>query len=209
MVRQNFGTGGSPSGNVDTSATACSVTTSWQKFTRTFTVPSISSKTLGTTVDTHYLQLQFACPLNATMTIDLAQVQLEAGSVSTPFEVEPFETTLRKCQRYYEKSYKYDTLPGTSNAQEGLARVTNTSNGGGEVIFMVFFAVPKRVPPNILAFNFNGAAGTWTQTRPNVFVTNAPTFAYVTEKSFSPYYVFAAAWTTTDHYGHWVANAEL
>jgi hypothetical protein len=28
-------------------------------------------------------------------------IQLEAGSVATPFEFEPFETTLRKCQRYY------------------------------------------------------------------------------------------------------------
>ena len=28
-------------------------------------------------------------------------VQLEVGSVATPFEFEPFETTLRKCQRYY------------------------------------------------------------------------------------------------------------
>ena len=28
-------------------------------------------------------------------------VQLETGSVATPFEFEPFETTLRKCQRYY------------------------------------------------------------------------------------------------------------
>ena len=31
----------------------------------------------------------------------LAGVQLEAGSVATPFEFEPYETTLRKCQRYY------------------------------------------------------------------------------------------------------------
>jgi microcystin-dependent protein len=29
-------------------------------------------------------------------------VQLEAGDVATPFESEPFETTLRKCQRYYQ-----------------------------------------------------------------------------------------------------------
>jgi hypothetical protein len=28
-------------------------------------------------------------------------VQLEAGPVATPFEFEPFETTLRKCQRYF------------------------------------------------------------------------------------------------------------
>ena len=31
-------------------------------------------------------------------------VQLEAGPVATPFEFEPFETTLRKCQRYCIKT---------------------------------------------------------------------------------------------------------
>lgn len=29
-------------------------------------------------------------------------VQLEVGPVATPFEFEPYETTLRKCQRYYQ-----------------------------------------------------------------------------------------------------------
>jgi hypothetical protein len=30
-------------------------------------------------------------------------VQLETGPVATPFEFEPYEATLRKCQRYYQK----------------------------------------------------------------------------------------------------------
>jgi microcystin-dependent protein len=33
-------------------------------------------------------------------------VQLEAGPVATPFEFEPFETTLRKCQRYLRTRHK-------------------------------------------------------------------------------------------------------
>ena len=39
--------------------------------------------------------------LTATNTFTFAGVQLEAGPVATPFEFEPFETTLRKCQRYF------------------------------------------------------------------------------------------------------------
>ena len=31
-------------------------------------------------------------------------IQLEVGAAATPYEFEPFETTLRKCQRYYERS---------------------------------------------------------------------------------------------------------
>ena len=42
---------------------------------------------------------------------------MEIGEKATEFEHEPFETTLRKCQRYYEKSYDHDTA---------LAAVTDT-----------------------------------------------------------------------------------
>ena len=45
-------------------------------------------------------QVNLMATLNATWQI--TGVQLEAGPVTTPFEFEPFETTLRKCQRYYE-----------------------------------------------------------------------------------------------------------
>ena len=41
-------------------------------------------------------------------------IQLEVGSTASGFEFEPFETILRKCQRYYEKSYEYGTALGTA-----------------------------------------------------------------------------------------------
>ena len=45
-------------------------------------------------------------------------VQLEAGAVATPFEFEPFETTLRKCLRYYSRYTGYDlsTISGLAYA---------------------------------------------------------------------------------------------
>jgi hypothetical protein len=59
-------------------------------------------------------------------------VQLEAGPVATPFEFEPFETTFRKCQRYYERGtsrirrQNNDTLRSSSEAIE--YKVTKRSN---------------------------------------------------------------------------------
>ena len=50
-----------------------------------------------------------ASTLNATWQV--TGVQLEVGSQSTPFEHEPYETTLRKCQRYYY-SFKTDNQNG-------------------------------------------------------------------------------------------------
>ena len=39
---------------------------------------------------------------------------LQVGSKASDFPFEPFESTLRKCQRYYEKSFEYDTAVGTT-----------------------------------------------------------------------------------------------
>lgn len=94
--QQNFGSGGS--GSVNGTAQICSLTTSWQKFTKTFTVDSISGKTIGAD---HFLDLQIVDSNSSTFTVDIALVQLEAGSVATPFETRPYGTELSLCQRFF------------------------------------------------------------------------------------------------------------
>jgi hypothetical protein len=49
--------------------------------------------------------------LLGSQTLTFAGVQLEAGPVVTPFEFEPYETTLRKCQRYYIMIANANTMP--------------------------------------------------------------------------------------------------
>jgi hypothetical protein len=111
-LQQNFGTGGSPSATVQgIGSTKVSIGTSWQKVTVTATVPSISGKTLGTTVN-NYLGLAIffdaGSDFNARTdslgqqsgTFDIAQVQIEPGPVATPFEHRPIGTELALCKRY-------------------------------------------------------------------------------------------------------------
>jgi hypothetical protein len=98
---QRFGTGGSPSASISTDLlTSVSITTSWQRIQATVTVPSILGKTLGSN-DNSLLALDVAFPLNATFSVDIAQVQVEPGPVATPFERRPIGTELALCQRYY------------------------------------------------------------------------------------------------------------
>ena len=106
---QNFGSGGSSSvrGNFG----AAALTTAWQKFTFTVTIPSISGKTRG---NSSYLEValvqqagagsSYTTTAGSSAAVDIAQVQLEEGNVATPFEQRPIGVELSLCQRYYEDS---------------------------------------------------------------------------------------------------------
>lgn len=138
-VAQGFGTGGSPSANVVAFASSnLNVTTTWQKFTVTGTVPSISGKTLGTNGDDN-LTFQFLLPFNTTFTVDIAHIQLEEGPVATDFERRPVGTELVLCQRYYE------TLLGSS--------VRETYSTGTTDYIKWIFKVTKRANPTITGAN--------------------------------------------------------
>jgi len=111
-IGQEFGTGGSPSTAVTIATGAVNVTTSWQKIVRTVTLASLQGKTLGTD-NNNALDIVISLPCNITMTVDIANVQLEEGSVPTPFELRPIGTELSLCQRYYYKSptdFFYDSV---------------------------------------------------------------------------------------------------
>jgi hypothetical protein len=105
-LTQDFGTGGSTS--VSLSTNTVSITTSWQRFSYTYIVPSIAGKTISATDSKLYMFFQCG---NAVSTFDIWGVQIEKGSVATPFEVEPYEITLRKCQRYYIMIANANTMP--------------------------------------------------------------------------------------------------
>jgi hypothetical protein len=110
---QEFGTGGIPSASVSAiGVTTVALTTTWQRYTVTATIPSISGKTLGTNNDSNFQVIfwfdagsSFNSRTNSlgqqSGTFDIANVQLEAGSAATPFEQRPVGMELSLCQRYY------------------------------------------------------------------------------------------------------------
>ncbi len=122
--QQVFGTGGSPSSAVVSNGTRHQLTTGWQKFSTTVTIPSILGKTIGTDgVHTSCTNIKFHLmadsatatsegltgtlqPANGTI-VFIAEVQLEEGSIATPFEQRPYGLELSLCQRYYETGILY------------------------------------------------------------------------------------------------------
>ena len=101
VLSQNFGSGGSA--QVSTTAGTASVTTSWQRFTLTVALPSISGKTIGTGSSLGFV---FRAPFNTTFTFDIWGVQLEQGSTATAFQTATgtIQGELAACQRYYYRT---------------------------------------------------------------------------------------------------------
>ena len=54
---------------------------------------------------------------SSTTTFQISQVQLESGSVATPFQEMRIADEITRCERYYEKSYQLETLPGTATSR--------------------------------------------------------------------------------------------
>lgn len=95
--QQAFGSGGSSS--VFATGTSITLTTSWTRYTQTFSIPSISGKTIGAN---SFLELYFTVANNTVQTIDMWGVQVEAGSAATAFRRNgsSIAEELAACQRY-------------------------------------------------------------------------------------------------------------
>lgn len=167
QVYQNFGSGGSS--EVYTSGTSASLTTTWARYSTTINVPSISGKTIGTN---HFLALRFLIPASATPTIDIWGVQVESGSVATPFEQRPIGTELALCQRYY-----YRLAQNTGRYGAGYAKTTTTAD------VIIDFPVTMRTNPS--ALEQSGTAGDYLIAYQNSAVagSSVPTFTNATVKS--------------------------
>ena len=109
---QNFGTGGSPSSSVLVTPQKFALSTAWTKYTKTFTIPSITGKTIGTDAN-DFLQIAFWLEAGSTFnsrtdtlgnqngTFEFAQLQIEKGSSATDFEHKSIGETTRECNRYF------------------------------------------------------------------------------------------------------------
>ena len=114
VLEQQFGTGGS--GTVVTSGGTTAITTSWVRYSKTISVPSIAGKTIGTGTVAFNLGLMTSVGTTISSagypavglqneTIDFWGIQVEAGSVATPFTTASgsIQGELALCQRYFTR----------------------------------------------------------------------------------------------------------
>jgi hypothetical protein len=185
ILSQNFGVSGSA--DVDTiAATNVSIGTSWTRYSYTVALPSIAGKTIGAN---NYLHYKFYLPLNATFTFDLWGMQLEAGSVATPFTTATgtLQGELAACQRYY---YRNTSTGGY--ARLGTGQVTT----GTVVNSYTKFPVTLRAKPT--ALEQSGTASNYAVLNANGTVnacTSVPVYDNATVEGASVNFTVASGLT--------------
>jgi hypothetical protein len=130
---QDFGSGGS--GAVSGTGQSVTISTSWARYSATFSVPSISGKTVGTG-SSLFLNLWLSAGSSSATrsgtvglqsgTFDIWGVQVEAGSVATAFQTATgtIQGELAACQRYY---YRFTQAEGSGLTGQGIASSTTVA----------------------------------------------------------------------------------
>jgi hypothetical protein len=89
--------------------------------------------------------------------IYITGVQLEKGTIATPFEFRPYQVEFQLCQRYYEKSYDDNVVPGTSSG--GVNSLSGVAMDANRLIVTALYKVPKRIAGNVIIYSEGGTVG--------------------------------------------------
>jgi len=96
---------------------------------------------------------------NTSNNFMLAQVQLEAGSVATDFEIKNHTDEFARCQRYFQTSYAYGTIGATTREGQKQVVFTGMNTAVHENKLHVDFPVYMRTVPTIVLYDYTGTTG--------------------------------------------------
>jgi hypothetical protein len=135
-------------------------------------------------------------------TFYITGVQLEEGVTATSFDYRPYGTELSLCQRYYEKSYDMDVVPGTATTTGSINLIRADGSGG----LSVPFTVAKRATPTVTVYaTSDGTAG---QVRDNAAgVNRTATIASIGQRN--AVVAASAAAVNAGFSFHYTSSAEL
>ena len=181
-LTQNYGSGGSPSSQEIIAGQTQVLSSTWTRYSFTFTTNTLVGKTFGSNNDDHLILNFWAAWGSSTGTtqglgsaetyvgsgnIDIAQVQVNAGSVSLPFQPRASQDELTLCRRYCR-------VITTSTAIEVVGLGSPSSTSGGTMIVGLETPSTMRTTPTLTA-----TASDWS-------VTDGTTTTALTSLSISP-----------------------
>jgi hypothetical protein len=133
---------------------------------------------------------------------NLDKVQVEEGTVPTPFEHRPIGTELALCQRYYQKSFALTQTPAQNDSNNHF-NFSLAADGASNGTTSYIFPVEMRAAPTIITFNPYAANNNFRK-------PNSLTDYSVSVSSRSKHFVFYSTSSgTVALSGHFTAVAEL
>jgi hypothetical protein len=163
---------------VTVAAETFTLTTSWQRFSKTFTLGS-TIKQFGFNIFSGTSSTALTGTAGADDSWYATGFQLEEGSVATPFERRPIGLELQLCQRYFE------TFTTSQNYGNGLMVLVGGNSSLG--VIPINFKVSKRTSGtatlvNVTSKNNNdlnyGANRTLTLYFPEIGITGGTIYVY-------------------------------
>lgn len=222
---QSFGTGGTPSASINGTGQTVTLTSSWAAFAVTFSVLSITGKTLGSNGN-DFLAVNFWTSAGSDFNsrtnslgiqiidVDLWGIHIKVGTHTTAavdlYNQPELGPELARCQRYFSKSYSIDITPGTA-AAVGAAVINTgpqTPLTGRFDLVINKFPQTMRTPPAVTVYNFTTGA-TGSMRAQNALTNLAATANDIGMGSFSMGINNQTVAATDILRGHYTADAEL
>jgi hypothetical protein len=140
----------------------------------------------------------------------LAGVNLVQGSYAPPIEVPYFADALARCQRYWAKSWDYDTNIGTATIQ-GCDRLYKAALPSalhtGSVA--IKFPVPMASSPTMTIYSTSTGASGKIRDTVNAADVNALLPGTESQHSSDPYGTMGTAGVSVNFQAQWIADADL
>mgnify|MGYP003344479515 FL=1 len=181
-------------------------------FTVTSTVTRYNTNISIPAAATTGIEIVFTVGAQTSGTWTIGNVQLEAGSVATPFERRSYGQELSLCQRYFEKSYATDAAVGAATG-DTLGALTNVAiNAADFYSYGAFrFTQTKRAIPTVTMYNpVTGASGGYRGVSDSTNNVATGVFALIGHTGVGRTYANSNNMTTNYVYAfHYAASAEL
>ena len=100
--------------------------------------------------------------------INITGFQLEVGDVATSFQHIPFDAELKRCSRYYQKTFRYSYAPYTTDNENRMyfTCMANSSTViGNPGVRPIYQEGKMRTAPTITLYDTSGNSGKLTYTR--------------------------------------------
>jgi hypothetical protein len=122
--------------------------------------PDVSG-TAGAWAGANYVSAPDAVSVIGTLdaTWQVTGVQLEKGTVATPFEFRSIGQELGLCQRYFQKSYPQNQIPGATISTDQALQFSFGTAGNGIIGSFVVYPNVMRASPTMIVFDIAGNSG--------------------------------------------------